>query len=411
MRLSIFRPRPTPLTLTLLVTFFFSLPLISSAQTDQILHSFAGSDGIRPNGALVFDSAGNLYGTAQGGGSSTGCGSRGCGTAFELSPESGGTWSYNVIHTFDGPDGATPAWGVALDAAGNLYGTTASGGANNFGAVFELQPTKSGWTESVLYSFTGVDDGGSPSTGVVLDASGNLYGTTATGAANKQGAVFELSKSGSSWSLKVLLDLNNIDGTGPSPLTFDTAGNLYGTATGGGFDMNHKRGTIFKLSPSSGGTWTSSVLFAFTGPATFGENPAGGVVFDQTGNIYGTLEAGGFGDAFGGSIYELQTPSWEEMDWDTFTRFPASPHPPLSPVALDSSDNIYVALSGDGASVCYGAILKIGKDVFGIYNFNANSSDGHFPLGGIVLDSENNVYGATSSGGGAGYGTIFKVTF
>ena len=135
------------------------------------------------------------------------------------------------------------------------------------------------------------------------------------------------------------------------------------------------------------------------------------MVFDKTGNIYGTLEDGGYGDAFGGSIYELQTPSWEEMDWATFTRFPASPHPPLSPVALDSSDNIYVALSGDGASVCYGAILKIGKSVYDIYNFSANSSDGHFPLGGIVLDAQNNVYGATSSGGGAGYGTIFKVTF
>ena len=97
--------------------------------------------------------------------------------------------------------------------------------------------------------------------------------------------------------------------------------------------------------------------------------------------------------------------------WATFTRFPASPHPPLSPVALDSANNIYVALSGDGASVCYGAILKIGKDVYEIYNFSASSSDGHFPLGGIVLDAENNIYGATSSGGGAGYGTIFKVTF
>jgi uncharacterized repeat protein (TIGR03803 family) len=410
MRLSIFRLRLTSLPRTLLVTFLFCLQLNSFAQTDQILHSFSGSDGIRPNGILVFDASGNLYGTTQSGGS-TGCGGRGCGTVFELSPESGGTWSYKVIHTFGGSDGATPMWGVVFDAAGNLYGTTAYGGANNFGDVFQLQPTETGWTENVLYNFTGVDDGANPFSGVVLDASGNLYGTTVNGAANKQGTVFELSKSGSSWLFKVLLDLYNIDGTGPSPLVFDTAGNLYGTAASGGFNRNHMRGTIFELSPSSGGTWTSSVIFAFTGPETFGENPAGGVVFDKTGNIYGTLENGGFGDAFGGSIYELQTPSLEEMDWATFTRFPASPHPPLSPVALDSANNIYVALSGDGASVCYGAILKIGKDVYEIYNFSASSSDGHFPLGGIVLDAENNIYGATSSGGGAGYGTIFKVTF
>lgn len=396
-------------SLTFVVALVFCLQLNSAAQTDQILHSFSGTDGSHANGTLVFDQAGNLYGTTQQGG--TGCGGRGCGLVFELSPQAGGTWSYQVIHTFGGAYGETPLWGLVVDSDGNLYGTTAYGGANNFGIVFELQPSNAGWSEHLLYSFTGVDDGGNPSTGVVLDAFGNLYGTTTTGAANKQGTVFELVKSGSSWSPKILLDLYNIDGTGPSPLVFDPAGNLYGTATAGGFNMNHKRGTVFELSPSSGGTWTASVIFAFTGPETAGYYPAGGVVFDKTGNIYGTAESGGYGDAFGGSIYELLSPSWEQEIWDVFERFPAQPHPPLSPVALDSADNIYVALSGDGASVCYGSILKIGKSVYGIYNFGGTSADGHFPLGGIVLDAQNNVYGATSAGGGAGYGTIFEVTF
>jgi uncharacterized repeat protein (TIGR03803 family) len=393
----------------LVIALAFFSPTIGSAQTDQILHSFSGTDGSHPNGTLMFDQAGNLYGTTQQGG--TGCGGRGCGLVFELSPQAGGGWSYQVIHAFGGIYGETPLWGVVLDAAGNLYGTTADGGANNFGTVFQLRPTSTGWSEQVLYSFTGVDDGGNPSTGVVLDASGNLYGTTTTGAANKQGTIFELVKSGSSWSPKILLDLYNLDGTGPSPLVFDAAGNLYGTATAGGFNRNHKDGTVFELSPSSGGTWTSSVIFAFTGPETAGYNPVGGVVFDPTGNLYGTAEAGGYGDAFGGSIYELLSPSWTQFIWDVFERFPAQPHPPLSPIALDSSDNLYVALSGGGAGVCYGSILKIGKSVYGIYNFGGTSSDGHFPLGGIVLDAQNNVYGATSAGGGAGYGTIFEVTF
>jgi uncharacterized repeat protein (TIGR03803 family) len=389
----------------LAVAFFFFLHAVGLAQTDQILHSFSGSDGSHPNGTVVFDSAGNLYGTTQQGGSNA-CGGRGCGTAFELSPQSGGNWSYQVIHSFGGVNGESPLWGLVLDSAGNLYGTTAYGGANNFGTVFELQPANAGWTEKVLYSFTGTADGGNPTTGVTIDSAGNLYGTTTLGGANKQGTVFELTKSGGSWSLRVFLDLYDIDGTGPSPLVVDRAGNIYGTATGGGFHMNHKRGTIFELIPGHG----TNVLFAFTGPETGGYNPAGGIVFDPAGNIYGTVEDGGYGDAFGGSIYELFSPTWQLQTWEVFTRFPASPHPPLSPVALDSANNIYVALSGDGASVCYGAILKIGKNVYSIYNFGGSSTDGHFPLGGIVLDAQNNVYGATSAGGGAGYGTIFKVT-
>lgn len=381
----------------------------ASAQTDQILHSFSGSDGSHPNGSLIFDPAGNLYGTTEFGGSN-GCGGRGCGVVFELS-QSGGAWSYRVIHTFGGPDGETPTWGLVRDSAGNLYGTTFYGGAHNYGTIFELTPTNGGWAEQVLYSFTGgTADGGSPSTGVTIDSAGNLYGTTTLGSFSNKGTVFELIKSGGSWSLKVLLDLYNNHDVGPSPLVFDGAGNLYGTATDGGFNMNRERGTVFKLTPGSGGTWTASALFAFTGPETGGYNPAGGIVFDPSGNIYGTAESGGYGDAFGGSIYELFSPTWQLQTWAVFTRFPASPHPPLSPVALDSSNNIYVALSGDGASVCYGAILKIGTNVYSIYNFGANSTDGHFPLGGIVLDSQNNVYGATSAGGGLGYGTIFEVT-
>src|ERR1700727_1066473 len=197
-------PRVLQVCLLILTLVIGILPASASAQVFKKIFDFnSNSVGLYPNGSLVFDSAGNLYGTAGGGGSCS-VQSYGCGLVFELSPSSSG-WTETILHVFSGTDGNSPAAGVVFDSNGNLYGTTYSGGAYNKGVVFELTPTASGWQEQVLYSFTGSGDGNIPSDGVILDSAGNVYGTTVLGGSNHQGVLYELTGSGSSWTENVLM--------------------------------------------------------------------------------------------------------------------------------------------------------------------------------------------------------------
>ena len=212
--------------------------------TESVLHSFTGGrvngDGAGPYATLIADKAGNLYGTTLGGGTSTGsliCPS-GCGTTFQLSPLTIGNWNYSVIHSFVGgkEDGAGPVAGVIVDMAGNLYGATAGGGAQAAGAIFELTPGSSGWTSMLLYSFHGLADGSTPDAPVVLDTAGNLYGTVVQNGSYGMGAVFELTPSGSgTWTETVLLSFQGTHGSSPwAGLVLDAKGNLYGTTEFGG---------------------------------------------------------------------------------------------------------------------------------------------------------------------------------
>src|ERR1019366_934096 len=209
----------------------------------KVLYSFIhnGTDGGFPQAGLIFDAAGNLYGTTSEGGTSSSC-SGGCGTVFELTPTAGGGWTEKVLHNFNsnGTDGANPYAGLIFDAAGNLYGTTTVGGTYYYGTVFELTPTAGGgWTEKVLHSF----------------------------------------------------NYNGTDGNNPqASLTIDAAGNLYGTTSGGGTYGNYK-GTVFELTPAAGGDWTETVLHNFVGPD--GAAPLAGLIFDAAGNLYGTTSGGG----------------------------------------------------------------------------------------------------------------------
>ena len=203
---------------------------------------------------LTFDSLGNLYGTTQGGGSGAcqSGGYIGCGTVFELIPNGGGSWTENVLYSFsgNGVSGAYPAAGVIFDAAGNLYGTTQQGGAYNRGTVFRLASNRDGsWTESVLHSFNeDGKDGYDPYARPIFDSLGNLYGTTYLGGAYNWGTVFELdSAEGGGWTETVLYSFDNKDGATPfGGLVFDSAGNLYGTTAMGGADGY---GTAFRLTP------------------------------------------------------------------------------------------------------------------------------------------------------------------
>ena len=200
---------------------------------ETVIYAFSGqTDGSAPSGDLIFDHAGNIYGTTQSGGLYTGpCSGPGCGTVYQLT-HAGGVWTENIIHNFTGSDGFVPNSGVIFDTAGNLYGTAVQGGSSGYGTVFELSPSGGGWTEKVLYNFQSAGDGSYPRAGLVIDQSGNLYGATSNGGAGGGGTVYELSPSGDEWSLTTLYSFS---GSGPwASLTMDASGNIYGTTYGDG---------------------------------------------------------------------------------------------------------------------------------------------------------------------------------
>ncbi len=262
---------------------------------ETILHIFGpnrGSDGIQPYADLIEDGNGNLYGTTAYGSSNGGFGS---GTVFKIDSQG----NYSIIYSFGGPpnDGLYAVAPLLLAANGNFYSTTGQGGTHDAGTVFELTPTQSGWTESVLYNFTGGTDGAYPFDGLIEDAQGNLYGTT-SGGGSGYGVVFKLSRNSSGWTETVLYSFAGPpDGAAPAAtLLMDSSGNLYGTTTAGGITAGCPLGsggcgTVFKLTPH-GSAWTESILWAFTGGAD-GALPYAPVVSDSHGNLYGTAYNGG----------------------------------------------------------------------------------------------------------------------
>jgi uncharacterized repeat protein (TIGR03803 family) len=365
-----------------------------------------------PNGSLVFDSAGNLYGTTSEGGS---CSlSYGCGLVFELSPGGSG-WTETILHVFSGPDGSFPNSGVVFDSKGNLYGI-AGGGRYNKGVVFELTPTASGWQEQVLYSFAGEGGGSDPSYGVILDGAGNIYGTTSGGGSNKHGVLFQLTGSGASWTENVLLNFNSVEGTGPSPLAFDAAGNLYGTSSKGG-SYNH--GTIYELSPNGSGGWTQSTFFTFLQQYDTGSLPVYGVAFDSSGNLYGTTAGGSPGVSyFMGELFELSTPAWTETNLLQLMRSATTRtlrEVFTGPITLDALGNIYGSVNNNPRGTNTGStgfVFRIGPSGAATFAFPPQQPEFRvYPLGGLAIDGHGNVYGATTPSSGGGIGSVFEVIF
>ena len=327
-----------------------------------ILYNFRGGpDGGIPKAGLIFDAAGNLYGTTTLGGNRTNC-SQGCGTVFELSPVKN-TWKQHTLYSFSGgSDGAVPLAGLIFDATGNLYGTASIGGdatcvtplsPTGCGTVFELSPGQHAWKQSTLYSFTGGSDGSGPVAGLIFDAAGNLYGTTELGgiiSANSCnnygcGAVFELSPGMGAWKLTPLYGFTGgSDGLNPvAGLVFDGAGNLYGTTEFGGTFF---AGVAFKLTPSPS-DWTESVLHEFGYVYADGTYPTGGLTFDTAGNLYGTTVVGGTlpGNIGGfGVVFEL-LPSpggdWTESILFTMGGTYGGGAIVQSGVTLDAAGNLY----------------------------------------------------------------------
>jgi uncharacterized repeat protein (TIGR03803 family) len=285
-----------------LASLMLSLILPASAQTIKVLHDFGvtASDGNLPSGTLLKDSAGNLYGMTSAGGAHN------LGTVYRLSPTSTGSFKETILHSFAGglADGAFPEGPLVRDSAGNLYGVTSVGGiratvCNNSagpgcGVVFKLTPTLTGqWAEAVLHRFTGTD-GGNSFAGLVRDSKGNFYGVTSVGGSKGLGTVYKLSLTSTGWKETVLHSFTgNSDGATPfifeTALTLDGLGNIYGSTYQGGAA---NAGVVFELTPQTSGAWTEKILYTFQGGAD-GSQPLCGVILDKSGNVYGTSLRGG----------------------------------------------------------------------------------------------------------------------
>lgn len=377
----------------------------------KTLYQFSGTDGSQPYASLVLDQSGNLYGTTRDGGT------YGTGTIFKLTRNDGGSWSERVLYSFTGgPDGSNPVGGVIFDAAENLYGTATAGGTSGSGVVYELMPTKGGWTERVLYSFSGGRDGSGSFAGLIFDSSGNLYGTTVSGGAYQEGTVFELTPgSGGIWTEHVLYDFTGGDNGGSpyTPVILDPKGNLYGTTANGGRD---DVGVVFKLTPAKG-TWTILVLHTFTGGHDGGAPDLGSLAMDTAGNLWGTTPAGG---VFGyGTVFKLSQSigKWKETVIDSFTN--ADGAEPLGGVIFDAAGNLFgTTAQGGDLKLCSGngcgVVFELAPNSKGGWRQTALhrfvDNPGANPLAGMIFDSAGNLYGTTSGDGTTTFGSVFEIT-
>jgi uncharacterized repeat protein (TIGR03803 family) len=379
-----------------------SLLLISAspalAQTETVLHNFTGNpDGANPQPSLTSHN-GKFYGTTYGGG-------LGYGTVFELSPNGGGGWNETVLYSFTGgEDGGYPDLSNAIfDGVGNLYGTASSGGTNGRGVVFELSPVGASWTETVLYSFCpqggNCADGDYPLGSVIFDPAGNLYGTVFGCSSCPDAGVFELSPSAGGWTEKLI---SNEAGTEVG-LTMDAAGNIFG----GQPPLNN---AVFELSPNGGGGWNTAVIYTFANAAKNGSIPQAILALDKAGNLYGTTTYGGAKNY--GTVYKLtrgRNGIWTEKLLHSFRAGPKDGTDPAAGIVFDAAGNIYgTTLAGGkyGNGTIFELVVPaVGKTSYTekiLWNFNG--TDGAYPEDGVILDSAGHIYGTTYCGGTT-YGT------
>jgi uncharacterized repeat protein (TIGR03803 family) len=416
---------------TALFTTFILLNLAWAAPKEVSLYSFTGgnNDGAAPVGGLVADPAGNLYGTTAEGGSFPDCSPFGqsCGAVFELTPK-GGSWTESVLYIFTGGlDGGEPLAGLAIDSHGNLYGTTAIGGASGNGTVFMLSLADGVWTESVLYSFRGGSDGAYPQSAVTLH-NGSIYGTTYAGGGNYClgapsgcGTIFQLSQGSDGWTETVLYRFTNgADGAFPyAALILDPEGNLYGATTQGGYLLNdcapYGCGNVFQLKHGPSG-WTLNSLHAFTYD-TDGSDPIGGLFAGANDTIYGTAAGGGVG--FSGTVFQL---SYSKGSW-TFSLIYSFSGPDGSApegTLVGKGEYLFGTTYGGGTgSGCFfggpcGTAFMLHATKSGwtqtvLHSFTNNGTDGTYPEDNLIL-GKGALYGTTSAGGPSDRGTVFAIT-
>lgn len=417
--------------------FILSCGFIVAQAQYKVLYNFQHSDGSIPFGNLVFDNAGNLFGTTQTGGIQGMCYGGGCGVVFELSPNADGTWSQSVIHYFceDGApcsDGASLGYGtggLVRDSSGNLYGIEPFGGVATqacqttfglgCGVAYKLSPPSlpgGSWTYTSIYTFCSVVsgttclDGSVPLSGLIFDRSGNLYGSTNGGGSANLGTVFELSPGPNGWTETVLYSFcpsgaYPICPDGDSPegvITFDRSGNLYGTTLGGGSATTKGGGTIFELSRQPG-QWSEAVVLAFPLSRSGPKNPYGATL-DPMGNLYvpfftGDNGNGGIGRLSRGKVTDFLFDGNDGKD-------------PNTQLLIDPQQRVlYGTTTGGGFGP--GNIFQIdasGKETV-LYAFcQPDCSTGSQPFGGLIRDQTGNFYGTTAIGGTTENGVVFELT-
>jgi uncharacterized repeat protein (TIGR03803 family) len=366
-------------------------PVVSAQTTYKVLHSFTnGTDGAYPISGLIRDASGTLYGATSVGGPTN------QGTVFKIDSTGQETvlYSFNLI-----PDGESPQASLILDKAGNIYGTTLGGGPLGAGTVFKIDPTG---TETILYSFTNGTDGGYPVAALLRDGFGNLYGT-ARGGGDCCGVVFKLDTSGNE---RVLYAFSGYaDGAFPmTTLVRDTAGNFYGSTYQGG---TYQAGTVFKLASSG----QETVLYSFLAAADGGY--PNGVIRSTGGDVLGTTSFGGDNTKCFkrgcGTIFRLSSTGNETVLY-TFSGQPDGSEP-LAGVIADAVGNLY-GTTFEGGAFGFGTVFKLDKHrkETVLYSFSG-TTDGAYPLAGLVRDAAGNLYGTTQQGGAVGQGTVFELSF
>jgi hypothetical protein len=385
----------------------------------KVLHTFgSGTDGSVPFGPLTLDEKGNLYGsTAAGGG--LGCAGYGCGTIFELTRKANGEWSEKILHHFaDNGDGAGPSSNLVLDKSGNLYGTLDGAGPGQ-AALFELSPSSGNWKLSLLYHQY-------VSRGLVLDSAGNLYGSLGHGDLG-DGALGELSPGAKGWTYKQLYSFCSPKGGCPDgdvsyfPLSWDAQGNLYGTTVFGGNGSpkcpgNLGCGVAFQMTPNADGTWTYHVMHRFADFPTDGQYPDGGLVVDKSGNAYGVAGLGGVHT--NGTVFKM-TPStggrWKQTVLYDFPNCADGCYPGRT-LVFDKLGNLYGVSDGGlpdcGGYTC-GVVFKLTRQKAATWMYSVvhkfTGKDGSFPWG-VIVDDKGNLFGTTETGGTYNSGVAFEIT-
>ena len=392
------RPRLLPLQLALVAIALTCTRGAWAAPKYKILHGFTGGkDGGGLWGSLLLDGKGNLYGPASE-------------AVFKLTPQANGEWEMTVLHRFGyGNDGSGVVAGPILDPTGNLYGTTANGGGpDRNGTVFKLTPRPDGtWGETILYRFT-AGGGEQADGGAVRDSQGNLYG-----------AGLELSPGPKGWRLKVLHKFPSYQGDGVDPYAvpiLDASGNLYGTTQmgGGSSDCGGGCGTVYQLSPQLDGRWKETILHSFQAHWDGAFPGVGALVLDAAGNVYGTADGGNTGH---GVIFRMSRGSdgrWKETVLYNIPNATDGDHPSAG-VVMDKAGNLYGTTIAGGDPLCgCGVVYELapganGKWVYTVLHTFVGS-DGAQPDANLILDDKGNLYGTTATGGPGGAGVAFELT-
>jgi uncharacterized repeat protein (TIGR03803 family) len=407
------------LAFMLFASTLFCFSAASAASRERVLHNFAGAptDCANPDVRVIADAKGNLFGTTISGGAyNLGC-------VFKISQQSDGSWTETVIYNFSGPDGSSPAASLIFDAAGNLYGTTAGGGDLSVGIVFELTPSTGGaWTETILHTFGSGTDGYDPQAELVFDAAGNLYGTTQFGGTkagfDNGGTVYRLSPSSGGWTETLLYSFPGSyfgpDGDLPAgSVVMDSQGNLYGVAQAGGANG---AGAIYELSPQADGSYAESIIHSFE--TTDGQDPNSTLVMDSAGNLYGTTLAGGDTQACPpngcGTVFELKKNP--NLSWALTVLHALNKNKDgwegAGPVAFDAAGNLYAAATAGGAYSA-GSIFKLMPSAHApwpetVIHAFTGGSDGGSPNSGVIVNS-GRLFGTAANGGSSGQGIVFEL--